>query len=179
MNEREFNRRKQKPEMERVLGEMRKDAEAAKQFEVELGKGIPNLSKLGDPVPAPDLAERLTRPEPIPVAPVANLAEKRKEKEAERISAPEHVGNSQFVCLDVGTPPPGQPIPTHVKIGEVIYNCIPSQVFDDAVNMAFQRGFHRCLDVYKEVHKLMNVPPRIDPLQKSYVELVLEGFYND
>lgn len=185
MNEREFNRRNQQREQKRVLGQMKEDADAARKFEVELGHGIMDLGKLAKSttVPDPTFAERMTDNR-IPVggsgASVIDLSAKRLEKEAANAAnaIPEHVGNGQFVCLDVGYPPPGQPTPTHVKIGDTIYLAIPAEHFDAVVDLAFRRGFERCLQVYAEQHRVKKVAPVIDPIQKTYPQMVVEGFYD-
>ena len=186
MNEREFRRRNQKQEEARVMERIKEDSDAAKKFEAELGHGIMDLGKLAKStqVPEPSFGERMLD-NSIPVqlgdgktGGVIDLAAKRLEKQAGQNEIPEHVGNAQYICLDVGYPPPGQPTPTHIKIGNQVFLAIPAEHFDAAVDLAYRRGFHRCLAVYEPQHKAKKVVPAIDPIQKSYKEMVLEGFYD-
>jgi len=175
MNEREFNRRNQGKEFKRVMRQIGEDRVEAKKIEQQFGE-VPllgqNQTMPNDPVPTSTLAERLTEGVPIPTT-VASLDKKRKQKQEE--VGPETAG--QYICMEIEKPA-GAPTPTHLKMDGVIYLLIPHEHFDQAVDMAYNRGYRRCIDVYGPTHKIMGVPLVIDPVQKTYCQMVLEGYFN-
>lgn len=99
--------------------------------------------------------------------PVLNSGIKRKNDSIR------YVQPANPVCAEIEDPPPGHDYPTHIKIGGVIFMLVPSNVFDMAVNEAFNRGFRNAIEVYKE-----QISSPVISEQISYVEMVKRGDFN-
>ena len=80
---------------------------------------------------------------------------------------------NQPVIANLGDPPDGQEWPTHVVIGGEMFMLVPPAVFEESANTAFDRGFIKAIDLYRDQIKTPKISEQI-----SYVEMVRRGDFD-
>lgn len=74
----------------------------------------------------------------------------------------------------LGAPPEGQPWPTHVELGGVLFMLIPPDTFESAANLAFNRGFQYAVNLYAD-----QITNPVVSNQASYVDMVRAKCFED
>lgn len=139
--DRSFNRNQQKNEFNRVLGEMRTDRKKADEI-IRTVEGVHVFEKpkpgglIG--LPADMSAEANVTPLPPPTT--DELSQQRKKKRP-LDATPRQRADGQIVCADIGEPPPGCLLPTHLRMGGIIYCLVPPGDYEDSLQEAFERGW--------------------------------------